>query len=257
MERTKGKLDKSENGKVILPKKTIDLLLKQPNSTDVIGLFIFYLNTALRQKMIQIRATDSFCMNGLRLGWTRFYRAKKTLTKHKLIKQVEKGREKNKFGEFYIRINNSERYLDFESPQINNDGEHNGQYNDGAVHGGKSAFSRKPLSRYRESNTIKEKNASPAPDVTGDIKQELLPCPNGKIFGKDHPECLIFDCPIERQCKKYYRENKPPEEERVYKNYQQGICPYGHKFGIDTDEFDDCADCEGWDDCIDTKTGNT
>lgn len=80
-------------------------------------------------------------------------------------------------------------------------------------------------------------------------KQELLTCPNKKTFGKDHPDCLIFDCPIEKQCRIEYREKyKPPEEEKVYRNYQCGICPYGHKFGIDTDQFDDCADCEGWDD---------
>jgi len=31
------------------------------------------------------------------------------------------------------------------------------------------------------------------------------------------------------------------------------MCPYGHRFGVDTDNFDDCADCELWDDCIDKK----
>lgn len=27
-------------------------------------------------------------------------------------------------------------------------------------------------------------------------------------------------------------------------------CPFGHKFGEDTDEFDDCDDCDVWDKCI-------
>jgi hypothetical protein len=27
-------------------------------------------------------------------------------------------------------------------------------------------------------------------------------------------------------------------------------CPHGHKFGVDTDEFDDCDDCEVWQECI-------
>lgn len=27
-------------------------------------------------------------------------------------------------------------------------------------------------------------------------------------------------------------------------------CPFGHKFGEDTDEFDDCDDCDIWDKCI-------
>ena len=29
-----------------------------------------------------------------------------------------------------------------------------------------------------------------------------------------------------------------------------GKCPFGHKFGEDTDEFDDCDDCDVWDKCI-------
>lgn len=27
-------------------------------------------------------------------------------------------------------------------------------------------------------------------------------------------------------------------------------CPFGHKFGVDTNEFDDCDDCDIWDKCI-------
>jgi len=30
-------------------------------------------------------------------------------------------------------------------------------------------------------------------------------------------------------------------------------CPYGHRFGIDTDKFKDCDTCEIWDDCSDEK----
>ena len=33
-------------------------------------------------------------------------------------------------------------------------------------------------------------------------------------------------------------------------------CPYGHRFGIDTEEFDDCDECEEWDDCIEAKEAN-
>lgn len=29
-----------------------------------------------------------------------------------------------------------------------------------------------------------------------------------------------------------------------------GKCPFGHKFGKDTDEFDDCDDCNIWDECV-------
>lgn len=30
-------------------------------------------------------------------------------------------------------------------------------------------------------------------------------------------------------------------------------CPHGHKFGVDTDEYDECASCKSWDDCIEEK----
>jgi len=33
-------------------------------------------------------------------------------------------------------------------------------------------------------------------------------------------------------------------------------CPYGHRFGVDTDEFDDCDDCDLWEECIDEKEGD-
>jgi len=46
---------------------------------------------------------------------------------------------------------------------------------------------------------------------------------------------------------KLKREKK---KEKVSKNK----CPYGHKFGIDTDKFeDDCDDCAIWESCIDKK----
>ena len=32
-------------------------------------------------------------------------------------------------------------------------------------------------------------------------------------------------------------------------------CSYGHTFGEDHDEFDECGDCEVWDDCLEEKEG--
>ena len=45
------------------------------------------------------------------------------------------------------------------------------------------------------------------------------------------------------------------EEEKPAKSKKEcagdcGKCPFGHKFGKDTDEFDDCDDCDIWDKCI-------
>lgn len=30
-------------------------------------------------------------------------------------------------------------------------------------------------------------------------------------------------------------------------------CPYGYRFGIDTDEYEECDDCDKWEDCIEEK----
>lgn len=59
------------------------------------------------------------------------------------------------------------------------------------------------------------------------------------------------------------KQEKEPEEEpeeapkrkRSVKSSQKSDekCPHGHRFGIDTDEFDECDDCKIWDDCIDEK----
>lgn len=32
-----------------------------------------------------------------------------------------------------------------------------------------------------------------------------------------------------------------------------GKCPFKHKFGVDTDKFDECDSCKSWDDCLDAK----
>jgi len=36
---------------------------------------------------------------------------------------------------------------------------------------------------------------------------------------------------------------------------KKGSCPHGHVFGKDTDEKDDCAECESWSECLDAKEG--
>ena len=33
-------------------------------------------------------------------------------------------------------------------------------------------------------------------------------------------------------------------------------CPHGHRFGVDTDQFDECDRCKIWDDCIEQKEKN-
>ena len=44
-------------------------------------------------------------------------------------------------------------------------------------------------------------------------------------------------------------EDEHPKSKKVC-DKNCGECPFGHKFGKDTDEFDDCDDCDIWDKCI-------
>jgi len=48
-------------------------------------------------------------------------------------------------------------------------------------------------------------------------------------------------------------EEEEEEESKIKSNKEKSKsknkCPYGHKFGDDWDEYDDCNDCEIWDEC--------
>ena len=54
-------------------------------------------------------------------------------------------------------------------------------------------------------------------------------------------------------------EEEPPRRkkplDRKTDKKKKSKCPYGHTFGEDHDEFDDCGDCEVWDDCLEEKEG--
>jgi hypothetical protein len=58
---------------------------------------------------------------------------------------------------------------------------------------------------------------------------------------EDEPEEEVEEKPRSRARK--------PVSRKTSTTKTRGKCPYGHKFGVDTDDFDDCADCKVWDDC--------
>lgn len=45
-------------------------------------------------------------------------------------------------------------------------------------------------------------------------------------------------------------EDEKPEETEKSCDKNCGECPFGHKFGKDTDKFEDCDDCDMWDKCL-------
>lgn len=58
-----------------------------------------------------------------------------------------------------------------------------------------------------------------------------------------------------RKDKKYFDKIKEDqEEEEKSSKKKKNRCPFGFKFGVDTDEKDECNECEEWDDCDEEKS---
>ncbi len=70
----------------------------------------------------------------------------------------------------------------------------------------------------------------------------------------------------QRKRKSVNKESKKEDEDEKPKSSKKGNkskskekddeCPFGHEFGVDTDETDDCVDCNVWNECTDAKEAN-
>lgn len=81
----------------------------------------------------------------------------------------------------------------------------------------------------------KSKKVEEDSDDDDDDEEEELP--KKKTSKKSEPEDEDSD-----------EEDEKPAKKSCDKDC--GKCPFGHKFGEDTDEFDDCDDCGVWDKCV-------
>lgn len=90
---------------IVLSKHLLDTLLKEENPTDLISLYCFYYYTAKWQQTNRPKATDQYCMNGLKIGWDRFSRAKKQLIQLKLIEIIKIQNNKNQVSGWFIQVN--------------------------------------------------------------------------------------------------------------------------------------------------------
>ena len=73
---------------IIIPKATMDLLLKQTNPGDLIALCTFYYYIAKCQQTNKPKANNNYCMKGLGWGKDKFSKAKSKLKELKLIQDV-------------------------------------------------------------------------------------------------------------------------------------------------------------------------
>lgn len=73
---------------------------------------------------------------------------------------------------------------------------------------------------------------------------------------KDEEEEEVPEPPTRRTRQKQETKEDPVTTRRANRSKTidtKERCPYGHKFGIDTDDFEDCDTCEIWDDCTEAK----
>lgn len=76
-----------EEEPIVLSKALFDTLLKEQNPGDLISLYSFYYYTAKWQKTNKPKATDEYCQQGLKWGYTRFINAQKRLIELGLIER--------------------------------------------------------------------------------------------------------------------------------------------------------------------------
>ena len=90
---------------IVFSKILIDVLLKEDKPSDIISLYIFYYYTAKWQKTNQPKATSNYCMNGLKIGYSRFKKAQQKLIDLKLISKIQSRNEKGQIIAWYIKVN--------------------------------------------------------------------------------------------------------------------------------------------------------
>jgi hypothetical protein len=109
---------------------------------------------------------------------------------------------------------------------------------------------------------IEEEDAGKLEDPDEDTDKEEPRIRRGKVTNTPEPE-PEEDKPVRRHARTEAapKSEPEPEEDKPVRRTVRGEakaeesekCPYKHRFGIDTDKFDDCDKCKIWDDCIEEK----
>lgn len=90
---------------IVISKYTLDLLLAQPNGSNLIVLYIFYYYTAKWQKTNQVKATNSYVANGLQWGVDKVVKYKNQLRALNLINNIIQKNTNGKIIGHYIKVN--------------------------------------------------------------------------------------------------------------------------------------------------------
>lgn len=97
-------------------------------------------------------------------------------------------------------------------------------------------------------------NEEDAGDITDAKEEEEKPNRRKRIIEEEEEEETKEEKP-KRSLQRSHsvEEEEKPTRSRKEENETKNKCPFGHKFGVDTDEYKDCEKCDVWDDCGDEK----
>lgn len=98
-------MQKIEERPVVIPKATIDLLLKQKDPASCIGLYTFYYYTAIWQQTNTAKAVTKYAAKGLHWNKDKVVKIKKVLSKTGLITDIVRRDDEGKITGHYIQVN--------------------------------------------------------------------------------------------------------------------------------------------------------
>lgn len=100
-----------------------------------------------------------------------------------------------------------------------------------------------------EDEEEKSKNKKVEEDDSDDEEIEL-PKKKAKKVVEDDDEEEVEESPKKKKSFEDLDDVDEEDEEEKPKKSSGGKCPFGHKFGVDCDEHDDCDNCDKWDSCF-------
>ena len=90
---------------IVLPQEMINIILKKPFASDLIGLYVFYYYTAKWQKTNKPKASTTYAANGLKWTKNRLIKTKKELIKLQLIQDIKIVTSKGLITGHFIKLN--------------------------------------------------------------------------------------------------------------------------------------------------------
>lgn len=106
---------------------------------------------------------------------------------------------------------------------------------------------------------VKKKKPVKKEEDDDDDDEEEAPPRKKKVVKKEEDEDEDDEPPVrKKKVVKKDEDDEDEDDEPVKKKKptttgKKNKCPHGYKFGVDHDEYDECADCKVWDECLEIK----